>query len=250
MIKNRIIRPVSGLIKKNKLEFLRNGLTKTKNFISKKKIYLLIKDSIFVKSTLTFIEHHYFYLPFVCSLPSVVFGSPNNKRNIYNDDLFLDITRLNIISGLIVEGSHQLNWIKSNARYPAFIGIELASLGVLARNYRQLNIIQRGLIITKASLCISASTLQLVNKQLGYVPSIGRYLEYPLNITTSALWGCYGIAGHINSYANKFYGWNRGYENMTSTASLLPPVPLRYNFVPPSPIINGTDIGFNMNFWN
>ena len=250
MIKKSILKPVLDLIRKNKKDILKNQLKKTRKYLGKTKICLVIKNSKVIKSTVTFIEHHYFYIPFVCSLPTVVFGTSNSRNNKYNDELFLDITRLNIISGLLIEGSHRLDWIKSNSRYPAFIGIELASLGMLAKNYRQLNVIQRSLIITKASLCISASTLQILNKQLGYLPTIGKYLEYPLNITSSALWGCYGVAGHITSYTNKFYGWNRGYEKMTSTASLLPPVPVPYNFVPPPPIINGTDIGFNMNFWN
>jgi hypothetical protein len=226
-----------------------NGFSKTKNFLVRKKASLF-SNSKFVKSTINLVEQHYFYVPFLCSLPSAVLGASPTKYNQYNDDLFLDITKLTIVSSLVVEGSYRLNWIKSNVRHPTFVGIELASLGMLAANYKQFNIMQRSLIITNASLCISASTLQIVNKYLGYVPTVGKYLEYPLNITSSALWGCYGIAGHLNSYTNKLCGWKRGYADMDSTASLLPPVPVPYNFIPPSPIINGTDIGFNMNFWN
>ena len=135
-----------------RIKTLKNGFSKTKNFLGRKKA-ILFRNLKFVKSTIKLVEQHSFYLPFLCSLPSAVLGASPTKHNQYNDELFLDITKLTIVSSLVVEGSYRLNWIKSNVRHPTFVGIELASLGMLAANYKQFNLMQRSLIITKASLC-------------------------------------------------------------------------------------------------
>ena len=74
---------------------------------------------------------------------------------------------------------------------------------------RLLNFVQKGFILTKGSLCLSASALQVASNNLGYLPGISRYIKKPLDITCSALWGFYGIANQVNIAANKFYGWNR-----------------------------------------
>ena len=210
------------------------------------------------KKTITFIRTHHYYIPFVFSLRAVVFADSKNQDQ-YNDDIFLDIVKVNLFSGVLLKSSQKMKVLGSTVANYGYIGLELASMGAVLANRNQMNIVQKTFILTKGSLCLSASALQVVSNKLGYFPGVTRHIKKPLDITCSALWGCYGIANQINLAANRVYGWNRvdisdipldaygcfkfgcfGYGT-GSTAPGYTPMP----FVPPLPKLNVTDIPLN-----
>jgi len=160
------------------------------------------------KKTISFIRTHHYYIPFVLSLRAVVFADSKNQDQ-YNDDIFLDIVKVNLFSGVLLKSSQKMKVLGSTVANYGYIGLELASMGAVLANRNQMNIVQKTFILTKGSLCLSASALQVVSNKLGYLPGLTRHIKRPLDITCSALWGCYGIANQINMAANRVYGWNR-----------------------------------------
>jgi hypothetical protein len=162
----------------------------------------------FGKKSVNFIKRHHYYLPFIFSLRSVVFADSGNKKH-YDDDIFLDIVKGNLLSGVLLKTSQRMKWIDSNVANYGYIGLELASMGNVLANRNQMNIVQKSFILTKGTLCLSASGLQLLSNKLGYLPGMTRHIKRPIDITCSALWGCYGIANQINIAANNVFKWNR-----------------------------------------
>ena len=160
------------------------------------------------KKAVSFIRTHHYYIPFVLSLRAVVFADSKNQDQ-YNDDIFLDIVKVNLFSGVLLKSSQKMKVLGSTVANYGYIGLELASMGAVLANRNQMNIVQKTFILTKGSLCLSASALQVVSNKLGYLPGLTRHIKRPLDITCSALWGCYGIANQINMAANRVYGWNR-----------------------------------------
>jgi hypothetical protein len=213
-----------------------------------------VLDTKLGKKSVKFIKRHHYYIPFILSLRSVVFADSGNKKH-FNDDIFLDIVKGNLVSGVLLKTSQRMKWIESNVANYGYIGLELASMGTVIANRNQMNFVQKTFVLTKGTLCLSASGLQVLSNQLGYLPGITRHIKRPLDITCSALWGCYGIANQINIAANNVFGWNRydlsnGSNNYTygcfkvgcfgyGTGSTAP------GYIPvqgPVPRLNGTDI--------
>ena len=155
-----------------------------------------------------FLETHHYYIPFILSLPAVVFADSGNKKH-FNDDIFLDIVKGNLVSGVLLKTFQRMKWIESNVANYGYICLELASMGTVIANRNEMNFVQKTFVLTKGTLCLSASGLQVLSNKLGYLPGMTRHIKRPLDITCSALWGCYGIANQINIAANNVFGWNR-----------------------------------------